>query len=120
MSKRKRNGHNRGFIGYGSYMFRDKAPSIDETRTLIMDEYGVTKITRKVLTSIHNNGGPSVAAMDNWFNGDTMRPQDPSLEACGRAMGYFRKWVKMPSEMKEERERMMVRHQRLLKQLDRS
>jgi hypothetical protein len=83
----------KGFIGYGSYMFKDKDPVIDELRSIIVQERG--KLSNKVLTQIHVEGGPSVAAMSNWFFGDTMKPQNPSAEACGRSVGYHRVWEKM-------------------------
>lgn len=106
----RRNGHaRRGFLGYGSYMFKDKAPSIDEFRTLVQEQYGVQKITRKILTDIHSNGGASVGAMEGWLFKDTKRPTDPAMEASGRAMGYYRRWTRMPADMAAQRDRMLAR-----------
>jgi hypothetical protein len=33
--------------------------------------------------------------MQGWFRGKTKRPQSASLEACGRAVGYKRGWIRM-------------------------
>jgi hypothetical protein len=59
MAKGKSNGVRRGFIGYASYMFKEKDPAIDELRTVIQTEHG--DINRKVLKKIHEEGGPSDA-----------------------------------------------------------
>jgi hypothetical protein len=84
-------GLRRGFIGYKSYMFKNKDPDIDLLRGLVMDRHG--KLTRKVLKHIEIGGGPKVGTTANWFFGDTQRPQSASLEAAGRAIGYRRQWV---------------------------
>ena len=44
---------------------------------------------------IQEQGGPSKAAMRGWFFGKTRRPQSPTIEAAGRAIGFKRKWVRM-------------------------
>jgi len=74
-------------------MFRDKDPVIDQLRTLAKDEYG--GVDGEAMRLIHEAGGPSVGAMNGWFFGDTMRPQNPTVEAAGRAMGYHRTWTKL-------------------------
>lgn len=78
---------------YGAYLFKDKDPAIDAFRTVIKDELGGT--TTKHMQVVAQNGGPAVATLDNWFNGDTKKPQNASLEAAGRAIGYERIWKKM-------------------------
>jgi len=78
---------------YGSYVFKDKDPSIDELRTVIEDHYGA-KIHNALFVDIEALGGPASSTMYNWFFGDTLRPQNPTLEAAGRAIGYKRQWVK--------------------------
>jgi hypothetical protein len=78
---------------YKSYLFRGKEPVIDETRTLIQDVYG-ERVNGRILSDIEKNGGPTKGCMRGWFFGDIQRPQNVTLEACGRAMGYRRKWVK--------------------------
>jgi hypothetical protein len=90
MSKRKSNGAK----VYGSYVFKDKDPAIDELRTLIETHYN-KRIHSKQLSQIAADGGPTVGCMRAWFFGDTLRPQNPTLEAAGRALGYKRIWRKM-------------------------
>jgi hypothetical protein len=79
---------------YKAYLFRTKDPAIDEFRTIVEDHFG-HRVTGKDLQKIKEEGGPSVAAMRGWFYGKTRRPQNPTLEAAGRAIGYRRQWVKM-------------------------
>ena len=78
---------------YQSYMFRGKDPAIDELRTLIQDSHK-GKLTGSILTKIAQDGGPSTGATRGWFFGKTRRPQNATLEAAGRAIGYKRTWVK--------------------------
>jgi hypothetical protein len=78
---------------YKSYMFRDKDPAIDELRTVVQREIGA-KISYKALKRIEVEGGPVVTTTSNWFFGKTKRPQNATLEAAGRALGYRRIWVK--------------------------
>jgi hypothetical protein len=82
--------------GWGAYLFKDKDPEIDVLRTLLRDELG--GLTRKHLAIVEANGGPIVQTLDNWLNGDTMQPKNPSMEAAGRAVGFYRKWTKMGRE----------------------
>lgn len=84
---------------YGAYLFRKKDPVIDELRTLVEDEFG-ERITRKHLKKIEEQGGPTKSAMVGWFFGKTQRPQSPSVEAAGRAIGYKRTWVKVGQNKK--------------------
>lgn len=79
---------------YQSYMFTNKDPAIDELRTIIADQFGTGKAFSKGLHQIERDGGPSQAAMEGWFYGATKRPQNATLEAAGRAMGFARVWVK--------------------------
>ena len=80
---------------YKAYNFRNKDPVIDELRTIIQDTHGVgNKAMYKAMRKIEVDGGPSWTAMHNWFFGETKRPQSASVEACGRAMGMKRVWVK--------------------------
>lgn len=83
---------------YKSYVFRDKDPVIDEFRTMVEKTYG--EANRKALHSIRDGGGPSVAAMAGWLFGKTKRPQNPTMEAAGRSMGFKRVWVKMNGHRK--------------------
>jgi hypothetical protein len=79
--------------GYGAYVFRTKDPAIDKFRTLVEDHFG-HRVNGKDLKHIHEEGGPSIAAMRGWFFGKTRRPQNPTLEAAGQALGYERVWQK--------------------------
>ena len=79
---------------YGAYLFRSKDPSVDELRTVIEDHFG-HRVTSKDLKQIAEEGGPTAPAMRGWFFGKTKRPQSATMEACGRAIGYKRQWVKM-------------------------
>jgi hypothetical protein len=78
---------------YKAYVFRTKDPAIDELRTVVEDYFG-HRVTSKDLREIEDGGGPRTATMQQWFFGKTRRPQNPTLEAAGRALGYRRKWVK--------------------------
>ena len=89
------NGHSRTPL-YKSYVFRDKDPVIDELRTLAEQHFG-HRIDGNVLTQIADDGGPTSGCMWAWFFGDTKRPQNPTIEAAGRAMGYQRVWKRMRS-----------------------
>jgi len=98
MAKRaKINGKSNGLKLYGSYVFKDKEPVIDMTRTLFEDIYG-EKVNNKILREIEHQGGPSVACMRAWFFGATRRPTNATIEASGRAVGYERVWRKMPTK----------------------
>ena len=79
---------------YGAYVFRTKDPEIDVLRTLVEDHFG-HRVTKKDLKEVEISGGPKAGTMAGWFFGKTRRPQNPTLEAAGRALGYQRKWVKM-------------------------
>lgn len=94
MAKRaKPNGQGRTPL-YRSYVFKDKDPQIDILRTLVEDHFG-RRINNADLTQITEDGGPSVGCMRAWFHGETKRPTNPTIEACGRAMGYERVWKRM-------------------------
>jgi hypothetical protein len=79
---------------YKSYMFRRKDPVIDELRTIIQDETGDKQLATKTLKAIETEGGPTLSCLQGWFRGKTNRPQSATIEACGRAMGYKRTWIK--------------------------
>jgi len=79
---------------YKSYIFRQKDPEIDILRTVIQDATGDQKLSAKTLSGIEDDGGPTVACMQGWFRGKTKRPQNCTIEATGRALGYKRMWIK--------------------------
>jgi hypothetical protein len=78
---------------YKSYVFKDKDPCIDELRTVMEDSFS-EKLKPNHLTSVSHTGGPSYSAMAGWFYGATKRPQNCTIEAAGRALGYIRVWRK--------------------------
>jgi hypothetical protein len=92
MAKKATNGSGRTPI-YKSYMFREKDPAIDELRTVVQGHFK-GKLTTKQLREIEDAGGPTSGCMSAWFFGTTKRPQNATLEAAGRALGYERKWQK--------------------------
>lgn len=94
---------------YGSYVFRDKDPVIDELRTLLEDELG-GRLTRRGLRVIEHSGGPKVGTTANWFFGVVRRPANPGVEACGRAAGFRRRWVR-DSELKARAGRLLKKTQ---------
>jgi transcriptional regulator with XRE-family HTH domain len=71
---------------YKTYSFVDKDPAIDELRTLVQD-------SELSYDDISEACGVASSTLWNWFNGDTRRPQNASLEAVGRALGYRREFV---------------------------
>jgi hypothetical protein len=79
---------------YGAYVFKTKEPCIDEYRTLVEDHFG-HRVTNKDLEHISEAGGPSSACMRGWLFGATERPQNATMEAAGRALGYHRVWQRM-------------------------
>ena len=90
----KRNGNGGALRLYRAYTFRTKDPVIDEIRTLAEDHFG-KRVNHVSLKAIEEAGGPTVSCMRGWFFGVTKRPQNPTIEAAGRAIGFRRKWVKM-------------------------
>jgi len=80
-------------IGYKSYVFRTKDPEIDRLRTLICKEKG--KLNSRVLSEIEKDSGVTASCQKAWFFGVTRKPQNATLEAVGRSMGYRRTWQPM-------------------------
>jgi uncharacterized protein YqkB len=78
---------------YQSYMFRSKDPAIDKLRTVIQDCN--LSVSLETFKDIEANGGPTAGCMKEWFIGKVKRPQNATLEAAGRALGYERVWQKM-------------------------
>jgi hypothetical protein len=94
--KPKRATGKRGFIVYGSYRFRDKDPAIDAIRTVMQDHFRKRNLSAEDYAEVKEQGGPSSSCVKSWFEGKTKRPQNATLEAAGRALGYHRVWRKMP------------------------
>jgi len=79
---------------YKSYVFKDKDLVIDELRTLAETHFG-RRVNYNMLSQIEEAGGPTASCMRGWFFGETKRPQNPTVEAAGRAMGFKRVWRRM-------------------------
>jgi hypothetical protein len=79
---------------YGAYRFTTKDPEIDNVRTMFEDHFG-RRVNNKDLVVVKESGGPTTSAMTAWFFGKTRRPQNATLEAAGRAIGFRRVWQKM-------------------------
>ena len=73
---------------YVSWLATPSAPTIME------DHFG-HRLRGKDLKEVSLSGRPSAAAMREWFFGKTRRPQSPTIEAAGRAIGYKRVWKKL-------------------------
>ncbi len=73
---------------YRSYSFKDKDPVIDQLRHL-------REIAGVSYKEIHEAGGPVPSTLYAWFEGATRQPQNPTVEAAGRAMGFQRIWATM-------------------------
>src|SRR5262245_5917547 len=72
---------------YKSYMFVDKDPVIDELRTLVKDS-GLS------YDEVSDECGVASSTLYSWFHKDTRRPQNATIEAVGRGLGFKRKWVR--------------------------
>ena len=80
---------------YKAYFFRGADPVISELK-----EFVGNATDRKSLSVIEKDGGPAAGTMRNWFTGKTMRPQNATIEAAGRALGMRRVW--MPDKGKND------------------
>lgn len=81
---------------YSSYMFRDKDPAIDEIRTVMQRHYRKNNLDKEDYNDVAEQGGPTAGCIKAWFEGKTKRPQNATLEAAGRALGFERVWQQMP------------------------
>jgi len=70
---------------YKAYVFRGQDPVVDDLKAMAK---GVE------LRDITDAGGPSVSCLRSWFKRKTKRPQNATIEAAGRALGFKREWVK--------------------------
>lgn len=85
---------------YKAYLFRDKDPAIDELRTIVQDHFGKRNLGHKEFAQMEKQGGPAATTMDSWFNRETRRPQNATLEAAGRAIGYVRVWQRRKAALR--------------------
>jgi len=80
----------RGFLRiYRTYNMVSKDPSIDRVRTIVQDE-GLFKN----LTALSEISSVSASTLNNWFHGDTMRPQNATIQAVLTSLGYKTDYVK--------------------------
>lgn len=80
----------RGFLRiYRTYNMVSKDPSIDRVRTIVQDE-GLFKN----LTALSEISSVSSSTLNNWFHGDTMRPQNATIQAVLTSLGYKTDYVK--------------------------
>jgi len=76
----------RGYLKpYKTYLFREKDPIIDKTRTVVEDS-GLS------YAEIEEKSGVSTSTMYNWFHGNTRRPQFCTVNAVGGACGKELVW----------------------------
>lgn len=68
---------------YRTYRFIDKDPIIDKARTVLQDEKLISR-----LSVVAELSGVSRGTLDNWFNGDTKRPQFATIAAVATSIGY--------------------------------
>lgn len=87
MSKTGQRKHRGQISSTRTYVFKDKDPIIDEMRTLSQDD-------GRNMKAICAEAGISTTTTHGWFLGETRRPQNCTIEAFGRALGYHRQWVK--------------------------
>lgn len=88
---------------YRTYRYVDKDPVIDKVRTVLSDEGLLKK-----LGLVHELSGVGDATLSNWFEGDTKKPQNPTVEAVLTSLGYERHIVKTQT-LDFEKERIKAR-----------
>lgn len=66
---------------YKSYNFIDKDPIIDEIRTVYQDSGANYRW-------ISEHSGVATGTLNNWFSGETKRPQAATINAVLRSLGY--------------------------------
>jgi len=80
----------RGFLRvYRTYSMIDKDPAIDRIRTIVQDE-GLFKN----LSALGDISSVSSTTLNNWFHGDTKRPQNATIQAVLSSLGYKTEYVK--------------------------
>ena len=105
---------------YRNYRFIDKDPLIDALRTVVKSKEKLTNGAASAITGI------AAGTFDNWFDGDTRRPQNASSTQVAAALGYVRRDEMRPDgqvvpgyikvrdiDPKEERKKMadfLLRH----------
>lgn len=77
---------------FAAYLFRNKDPVMDEVRVMIEDHFG-ERLCHRHFKLIQEAGGPTATTLRGWYMGKTLRPQNASVEATGRALGRRRTWL---------------------------
>jgi transcriptional regulator with XRE-family HTH domain len=80
MAKAARSAKRDGFT-YRSYNFVNKDPVIDKVRTIVQDE-GLAH------SDIAKLSGVGASTLNNWFEGETRKPQYATIAAVVTALGY--------------------------------
>ena len=73
---------------YRTYVFRNKDPIIDKTRTLVAD-------ANASYQEISDQSGVSTSTLYNWFHGKTRRPQFATVNAVAMALNHELAFKKM-------------------------
>jgi transcriptional regulator with XRE-family HTH domain len=68
-------------------MFKDKDPAIYKIKTILAD-------SGESYQGVRDLSGVSVTTLNNWFNGNTRRPQFATLNAVARALKHEWKLVR--------------------------
>jgi len=76
---------------YKAYVVRGKDPVIDEIKNIIENQVGDLSSTS--LRDVQKSGGPAASTLRSWLFGKTRRPNNTTVEAAGRALGFKRVWV---------------------------
>lgn len=87
---------------YRTYNYIDKDPIIDKVRTIVQDEGLMKK-----LGIVHEISGVATTTLDNWFNGQTRKPQHVTIAAVITSLGYREEFVK-DKDIDIERERKVA------------
>jgi hypothetical protein len=74
---------------YRTYNMIDKDPAIDRIRTIVQDEGLFTN-----LSALSDISSVSATTLDNWFHGETKRPQNATMMAVLSSLGYKAEYVK--------------------------
>ena len=69
---------------YRSYRWINKDPIIDAMRTMVRSDENLKN------TQVHAISGVATATLDNWFEGETKKPQNSTICAVSTALGYVR------------------------------
>jgi hypothetical protein len=69
---------------YRTYRWITKDPIIDAIRTVVKSDEHLKN------SQVHALSGVATATLDNWFDGETRKPQNSTICAVSTALGYVR------------------------------